>query len=612
MNNSAHAPALKAPYVSTSTIVLATLGLYLIAPAFTAVHPEGFSAQIQSIALAMGSFGIERHDSYQPALTEFIFYTRQGVSGLLHAIDRFFGVGGDAGFRILNIASLLIVLASSVRFARDRGRADMRLALACLLLTPGIVETAFFFNDNIVSAAFACLAMAVAGPRTSVLRYGASGTLFGMAILCRLDAVFALPFIAGLAFHDSPSIPHLARRAVAFSAGLLLLLGAFFLLTGASMFDAIRIAQEFSQLSKRWMASIYVMPAIYFFGILTPLHMIIGAIPDLRDLIRGQRFWYPLTLVAYPVLLTIYAMNTGHQIRYMFPLLAPVICLHAERGLRWMLDHRKANTGIAPRVRWVWIALLLYALMFPPTAVILRDGPQAMTGRLYMPIVAWRWQDATKQSMQRVDALVSQLVVSERPLVISAHYNDDFYLKLRLMEAGYVDTPVARRYPACGGFTIYTRGTHEILHIRLNNNWQLSSLDQDIVSALVLTRAFECPVIREQRMAIVSRFGAHFSALDWRRFGINEPSFAQPLAMPFAEDYGLALVLGSDCCTRSVGLFSWAELDRGQLDALLAGAHATAASAARTAKTSPEALYSELHARVQSRITPAGDRRVED
>jgi hypothetical protein len=593
-----------------ATVLAAALGIYLIAPAFTAVHVEGFSAQIQSIALALGSVGIERHDTYQPALTEFIFYTRQGVSELLFLINRIFGYRGDAGFRALTVASLLAVLAASVRFAKVWGKADARLALAALLLTPGLIETGFFFNDNIVSAAFACAAMAALLPGAAVARYGSSGMLLGMAILCRLDAVFVLPFIVGLAASDAVSPRQLMRRGIAFAAGALLVGGLAAAYFGAMPLDALHIAREFSQLSKRWSGGMRFDSACYFIGVVMPLPVLIGVATVLRREALGRRFLYAATMVLYPLLFTLYAMNGGNEIRYLLPLLAPVIALHGAQGLRWLLHSLRDRAAAARWLAGAWIVLLAGAFLLPPSFIAVRDGPRALTGRLYMPFIWWRWQQASGQTMERVASVVAEAEAGAAPqsLLISTHWSDDFYLKLRLMEAGYADTPIASRYPDCGGFTIYRRGAHEILQVRLHNHWQIAPYQPQVVSALILTRAFACPVIRQQQRAIVSTYGDEFSTLNPRIFGMQESGYSQPLALPLIRDelrifkHRLDGWNDDSCCVKKEGLFAWSHLERAELDAMLAAAAAIAGEAARSAGSTPESMYEGMHRRLQSRI----------
>jgi hypothetical protein len=176
--------------------------------------------------------------------------------------------------------------------------------------------------------------------------------------------------------------------------------------------------------------------------------------------------------------------------------------------------------------------------------------------------------------MQRVDEVVRRIQSRPQMLVISAHYNDDFYLKLRLMEAGFVDTPMAAAYPGCEGFTVYRDGRHEVLHIRLNNNWQLADMKQRMFTALRLALSGECPVIAKQEHAIIMRFGTDYTALDWGRYGLANLEFSHPMEILVAMDEGQwfkSWLFGWDtrrCCMAVSGIISSSHIGKKELDRL--------------------------------------------
>jgi plasmid maintenance system killer protein len=306
----------------------------------------------------------------------------------------------------------------------------------------------------------------------------------------------------------------------------------------------------------------------YFYGLIAPLPLALGALPLLRELLR--RPWHVAALVVYPALFMLHAMNSGNEIRYMLPLLAPLIALHGARGLHWLLQALRA-AGARRMLALLWLALALAVLALPPSFIKMKEGPRVLLGRAYTPPMWWRWQDATRIGMQRVDQLLQRIGAQPRTLVISAHWNDEFYLKLRLMEAGYADTAMAAAYPGCEGFTVYRDGRHEVLHLRLNNNWQLADMKQALFAALKLARSAQCPVIARQRQALLTTFGTEYSALDWKDYGLERVIFSSPMSMPVAVDWAQSLkarLLGVEarrCCVASVGLVAWALLDQSQL-----------------------------------------------
>ena len=602
MKDNVRAPAEVLPYSKTLTVLLVALGVYLSIPVFNSVHLEGFSAQVQSIALALGSFGVERHDTYQPLLTEFIFLTRQGVSELLLAINTVFGYTADAGFRGLMIASVVTILASGAVFARRWGDVGARLALAAMVLTPGIIESSFFFNDNIVSTAFAALAMAIVAPGAGMLRYWLAGLAYCFALLCRLDAIFALPIIVCLAASDSRTVMQFIGRGAAFAAGVLLVGGLMSLMTGATPWDALLIAKTFAAATKGFMKGIGFGAVSYFFGVVMPLLLVIGAWPDVRDLIRRKRFWYPLALAIYPVLLIAYAIKNGNEVRYLLPLLAPVVALQGGRGLRWVLESLKFGGGSRRLASLAIVLLLLLSFILPPFIVKVKDGPRQLFGRLYATPFWLDWQGTIHTSMARVDRTVTQLGAAKQTLVIANHYNDDFYLRMRLFEAGYRDIPMADAYPGCDGFSVYRRGDSEVLHIRLNNNWQLAPFKQEIVSALMLTKAFECPVIRTQQSALFTGFGDDFNALEWKRFGLPYVGFDEQYTKDIITDQVLMAYYKAVGKTppkdvvKNYGLYSTTMLDRTLLDKVLESSHRLVAEESSRKGKTPEQLYQTLHA----------------
>jgi hypothetical protein len=608
MKDSVRPPVEVLPYSRTLTFLLVVLGGYLALPVFNSVHLEGVSAQMQSIALALGTFGISHHDTYQPLLTEFVFLTRQGVSELLLAINMVFGYTGDAGFRGLMIASVITILASAAIFARRWGNLDARLALAAMVLAPGIIESSFFFNDNIISAAFSALAMAIVIPGAGMLRYGAAGLAYCFALLCRLDAVFALPILVALAASDSDTLTQFIRRGVAFAAGVLLVGGLMTLMTGATPFDALLIAKAFAAATKSFIKGGFGSIK-FFFGVVTPIILIIGVWPDVHDFVRRKRFWYPLAMAVYPAILIAYAAKNGNEIRYLLPLLAPVVALQGGRGLRWVLDNLKAGSGSRRAAALAILGLLALTFVMPPSRVDVKDGPRELYGRLYATPIWWKWQGTVHTSMERLARTRSQLEAATQTVVIANHYNDDFYLRLRLFEAGYRDIPIASAYPGCGGFSVYRRGNSEVLHVRLNNNWQLAPMKQEIVSALMLEKAFACPVVKAHQSAILTGFGQDFRAMDWENFGWpvirldgidTETIISDKVSRAYYKAIGQT---PPGYTAKTYGLYSTKLINRDLLDQILSSAHRMVEGESHRKGETPEQLYQSLHSHVLSKTS---------
>ena len=140
-------------------------------------------------------------------------------------------------------------------------------------MTPGVFESAFFFNDNMISAAFALGALAVVSRRNGLGAYAGAGALLAFAALCRTDAAVVAPFLAGFCWLENPRPAALARRAAAALVGGSLVIAAAFALTGVLPIDSFALAKIFlppSSLPSR------IVTAFYFFGLPTLVLMAVG------------------------------------------------------------------------------------------------------------------------------------------------------------------------------------------------------------------------------------------------------------------------------------------------------------------------------------------------
>ena len=63
--------------------ILALGGAWLLSPMFFAQHLEGYSTNLKAIALMANRGDLLGQDLMSPVLTEFLYYSRAGVIGLL-------------------------------------------------------------------------------------------------------------------------------------------------------------------------------------------------------------------------------------------------------------------------------------------------------------------------------------------------------------------------------------------------------------------------------------------------------------------------------------------------------------------------------------------------
>jgi hypothetical protein len=576
---------------------------YLLSPALTAVHVEGFSGQIQSLSIALAGDGIASHDPYLPLITEFIFLTRSGVVDLLALLHLTLGIDGDRAFRILTIASLATLIAASVAFARSRGAVRIAAAFAAVILTPGLIETGFFFNDNIVSAAFACLALALLTPAAAIWRYVLSGALAGAAVLCRLDAVFTLPFLAGIVLIELQPWPRAARRVAALAGGFLFMVVVSAAVNRITIFDSFSMGAYFNHIESRGHElRMSLLALLYFFGPITPLLLTIGIVRTGQVGINTRHWLHAACFVVYPLLLTAFALKTGREVRYLYPLLAPVIALHGGRGIEWILDQLRKPAGQRP----VLPLLALFGVMaitffVPPSAVVVTDGPRALLGRFWAPVVWRRWQHGVDQSMAQLAGFVDELDREPVTLVLTSHWNDEFYLRLRLSERGYTNATAAESFPGCDGFSVHTRSQHRVFHLRLHNEYYLVPYSNTTYGALAITRALECPALKGVTGAWVTTFGSKGDkTIDPVLLGFGYERFRQPLEVPLATDWLRGLVVHHvpsskfPCC--SDGLFEAVRITAAERMTIQANARAIALTSSNEEHSTPAEMFAAARA----------------
>lgn len=522
------------------------IAAWLLSPLASSQHLEGYTANLRAITLAWDRGELATQDTYMPLLTEFLYSTRPGMILLLRTIHRTFGEVGDAGFRGLIIASFLVLATCSVVTARRWSDLPLWCCLLAFLSVPGLSELGFIFNDNIVSAAFGIAALALVSYFDRLAAHAAAGALLGMAILCRTDAALLLPVLAGFAWLRHPGLRPLTLRAAATLAGLTLLLLLGYEITGVTPLDSLRAARGFVPTQS---GRSRVAVGLLFFGAHGVLLLAIGGIITLRqDLLRRRDLKWILVFVLYPtVVLGIAVLRLGTELRYIYPLLAPVYLVHAGRALQWM-------AALLPRAGWrrrtaaaLLAVLALMTVLSPITFV--RDGPHSLVGRIWMPVLWFRWQASVARSLRRVEDVASAAQSVPRTLVLSTHFNDDFFLKLRLMEAGFRPVPPNEVFPGCSqGFSAYVRPGHAVLHIRTENQYGLMSLPHTAARALQIQRALRCPEPWRFDQAFVTVVGRDIRAqappIDPTLFGVLTPRLGPPERLSMSLGFSPAMLLG--------------------------------------------------------------------
>jgi hypothetical protein len=500
------------PWRSALWIVSILVGLWLISPAFFAQHVEGFTANIKAAAVTANRGELMRSDLLYPVVTEFIYFTRGGLVAILRASDALFGDVGDLDFRLLMIMSLGLLLWGSVVVAARASEVRPWQALVAILLVPGITETAFFLNDNLPSAALAVAAMALAACSDRRLAYVASGCLAGAAVLCRPDAILIAPAVAGLIWMRHAQLRPLAVRLLYVLAGAagIVALGAAWL--GVTPLDAYLISDNFMPPAGGYTRQIVLL---MFFGAASGLLLAIGLVASVRwSRERRDRYRWLAVFLLVPAVIVAAGLKISVEIRYVYPLLAPFVAVHGGRGLAALAEGLKGRyRGPAMAAS---AALILLAIA-PPFPVAVRDGPRAAVGRLWMPLLWWRWEKAMAANFRTVDRLVAAAHEAPRTLVISTHFNDDFFLKQRLLAAGFRAVE-PERVLKCSGFSLYAKGPRLVAQIRGETQYGLIRVSQPRLRALLLHRSLSCRTLHEFDQAFLTVYGEDIRSTFAERF----------------------------------------------------------------------------------------------
>jgi hypothetical protein len=480
------------PFVIGSMLLLVA---YLVSPLFSSVHVEGFTAQIESISYLYSINNQYQHDSFYPLVTQFIYETRLLVIQLLALIYKALGNIGDSAFRILTIISFIIWIASSIIFTKNLQfkklpRLHWFYALLALTLTPGIFELGFYFNDNIVSAAFAVLSLSLLTISISNRILILSALLFSLATLSRIDAVFIAPLLVTMIIIKSENSNKILTSFIIYTISTLTIYVIAWFLTGFTLIDSFIVAQAFI-LDISYFKNL-VVTKFYFLGLLIVIPIFIGIIFFIKKSITEKKSWYAIAgLVVYPIILFIFAPKAT-ETRYIFPLLAPIIAYFGGMGLEFIATV-SANKASKHKVlaNSFWLIIVLIALL-PPLATQFKDGPRSViTGRLWTPMLWKDWQASVDTSFYQIKSKISLLENTPGDhLIISLHYNDEYFTRLSLMQNGYI--PNQRNNFSCLGLPYFEKNGQKIYHLRTRPAYGIAPHNQQLSTAIQLISLDKC------------------------------------------------------------------------------------------------------------------------
>lgn len=454
-------------------VLFSALTVWMLWPAFTSVHIEAFSAALESMAIMIarhGNVGLALTDQAYPTYVEYLFMSRSGLVDALQLAMKILGGTGDLGFRMLMIISMVVFVGSSISIVRRWNNVPTVLLLAALLLIPGLADIAFYFSDNLPSAALAMLSLAcLPREKQSELMWIVVGALFAGAVLIRFDAVLIAPALAIGMWIRKPKFDQIAARAVCLTIGLGAVLVLAQILTPYRLADAFQITKLFLNIHESAQDANRLREVrVGFFGYAAPVLIAIGIVRNWRT---ADWRWRALWIIL-PALFYVAVIPKALETRMFFLLGAPALILHTGTGITSILDQWR-STGISSfskTLAWgtrIASAFALAAILFAPVALTLRDGPRSPVGRIWMPLIWHEWQNSVTKGMDDLDKTIESIQPNETILAISTYWNSDDYFRLRLLQHGYDIVPTSSLKPEYGNATEeFKKDNRIVLHLR--------------------------------------------------------------------------------------------------------------------------------------------------
>ncbi|MDB5379823.1 MAG: hypothetical protein JWR00_4269 [Rubritepida sp.] len=458
-----------------SLAVVASFALlaWFFFPVLRATYTEGFEPSIGINALGLRSGQTQDVDLLYPFSGRFFLLTRLGSTAVIAGLGALDHLPTLVNFRLVMLASLALLVGSVVYLLARVYRVPPAFgALACLLFPP-MFESAYFFNDNVLSAGLTTLALAVFWTRLSLPATAAAAVLMGLAAATRPDALFVLPAFAVLMWFELPSWRARFAHALLAAPLIALIPLAAYAAFGLNYLEIFPVASRAIALWDRQEGFVSLLRhAVY--GLALPGMILLPL--GLASFLAHRRWREVLLCMLVPLVYRAAYGRSLYELRYLLPL-APFIAIAIAEGGRAVLRAR----GL-PRVALsVALALAVLSCLAPPVRVpswqIARlgvdgDGPRPLIGRVWSPIIWARWLDDLNGGIAAMDDAIEQdaqrdSAQGERPRVfVSTHWNSDRLLDLLLLEHGF--TPRHHGLPeACRSVAkVLMRGGATVIHVR--------------------------------------------------------------------------------------------------------------------------------------------------
>ncbi|NJL07117.1 MAG: hypothetical protein HC900_01825 [Methylacidiphilales bacterium] len=447
------------------SIPLALLAGWLIYPILFPVPVEGFSTAIVSLGVHLAQGDLAAFDRLQPFNVEFFALSKLGavlgVAGLVKAL----GIDGETALKLLVWGGEALLLVSTFVLVRRWSGASPLIAALAILLVPSMIENGFYYNENVVTAGLAALALVCFGARSLILAPLIGGALFGIGALIRPDIVLAGVTVPLLVVEQAG----VTRRAVisllaAAVGGAVTWFGSLHLM-GASIFDVLRVGSHAFELWDRQDAyPRHLREIAIFFGLAGGLLATIGVVALIR-----QRAWLRLAILLVPIIVVnaMFAGNLWHS-RQMLGLAPFAVALTAIGVMQILPSAATSRLGLWLRGA---VAAAIALILLVPGRTAYDDGPRDLLGRI-PGIIHWRdWQTGVAAEM----ATIRGVVETDRPglrVVITDDWNPDRYVHFAIVQAGFHAQEPADIGPACVGIAEpFERGSQRLLHVRLHQSY---------------------------------------------------------------------------------------------------------------------------------------------
>ena len=403
---------------------------YLLLPILTPVHVEGFTAAVASLAMHLQQGSLPDFDRAQPLNGEFYGLTKLGWVILTAAIGRLFDIGPTAAMALLSWTAAPAFAAGSAFLIRRWTGVPWLLIAALLMLFPGVSESAFFFNDNLVAAALAVGSLCALYIERRAIGAVLCGILFAAAVLTRADTVLiglAIPLI--VLERTGPMRPKLIALSIAGACAAVVLFGTLALFN-ATPLDILKVGSATVEAWARPTTSAYVaMIILYFLGPAGAVLTLCGAIA----VAQRRQPWAAARLVLTPAIFLAILWSKMWEIRQLLPLTPFLASLAALAVTDLWSRPRTRGSMILPGLL---LGLAAFSILGPATASVVKDGPRVLGGRVANIRLWQQWQRDSRADVALLETLADIPPGRSRAIIVD-HWNEDRFGHLALQEAGY-------------------------------------------------------------------------------------------------------------------------------------------------------------------------------